>query len=79
MADEDYCGHHRNRMGSHTHPKFGCDVKTDNDMHAPGGYEKVYDSHGKAFWGKRDMLPRKSEMASESSGLALIVARRQGW
>lgn len=60
IVDEDYCGHHGNRMDPPYTPKFGSDVKTDNDTHAPRGSKKVYDSHSKAFQGKQSMLESRS-------------------
>lgn len=75
------CTSCRGRMDPY--PKFGLNVKTSDATYSTRGYEKVYYSHNKAFWGEQGRLPNLApEWLERGEGRhtwGFIVVRRWGW
>lgn len=54
-------------------PKFGFHVRTDDTIHLPRGYRKVYDlHHWKAWWESRASIASKSKMSRETKEMKLV-------
>lgn len=50
------------------HPKFPSDVKTNDNIHAPKGYEKAYYSYIMRIFGESRQVPKQVQKWVERAG-----------